>query len=92
MAGPAVARANTDYFPAYRHHDGNLREVVIVRACLGHTCPCVSLGRVGPMVDRGIMRDLAMRQRGEVPFVYYVAPQHIMQAHRPDRGGVTDEE
>eukprot|EP00969_Alexandrium_andersonii_P095852 4232925-Alexandrium_andersonii.AAC.1 len=47
MSGPNVWRTSRDYFPVFRSEDGNLREFVLVRTCLGHTCPWVSLERVG---------------------------------------------
>eukprot|EP00969_Alexandrium_andersonii_P205070 9061404-Alexandrium_andersonii.AAC.1 len=65
MAGPAVARVSKEYFPVYRRQDGNLHEFVLIRACLGHTCPWVSLVRVGRAVDPSLSRDLALRQRSD---------------------------
>eukprot|EP00969_Alexandrium_andersonii_P264800 11703832-Alexandrium_andersonii.AAC.1 len=75
MAGPSVARVSSSYFPVYRHHDSNLHEFALMRACLGHTCPRVSLERVGQIVDCRVTRDLAPRQRSVTPLAYHVAPR-----------------
>eukprot|EP00969_Alexandrium_andersonii_P215591 9522344-Alexandrium_andersonii.AAC.1 len=63
-----------------------------MRTCLGHTCPWVTLERVGRMATPEVLRDLALRQRSDVPLGYFLAPECIMQEYVPDRGGVTDRE
>eukprot|EP00969_Alexandrium_andersonii_P210604 9303125-Alexandrium_andersonii.AAC.1 len=59
--------------------DGDLREFVLLRTCLGHTCPWVSLERVGRPVTAAVLRDLAMRQRSNVPLGYDLAPENFTQ-------------
>eukprot|EP00969_Alexandrium_andersonii_P237976 10503992-Alexandrium_andersonii.AAC.1 len=62
---------NSDYRPVYRYQDGDLHEFALIRACLGHTCPWVSLERVGRAVDALVLKDLALRQRSDAPLAYY---------------------
>eukprot|EP00969_Alexandrium_andersonii_P072784 3211590-Alexandrium_andersonii.AAC.1 len=59
--------------------DGDLHEFVLIRTCLGHACPWVSLERVGRPATMEVLRDLATRQRSDVPLGYYLAPENFMQ-------------